>query len=129
MMRKNNPENRSRKSGTNQTSRNKMTTRPASAKLKIDGPIPRFLGISLRWALFLVIMSLLAGSVSAYRISMTNTDKLAAELNELELERAILQDDLKCFSDPEWRKNYWKWRLMRHEAGERYIDFVEPGIL
>jgi hypothetical protein len=74
-----------------------------------------------------LILFLLCGSISARRAATVGNDQLAAELSRLQHERDQLRDELDRFSDPDWRAAYWKWRTMRREPGEYYIDFVEPG--
>ena len=77
----------------------------------------------LRWGLIVVILCLLAGSLSISKTDKNTADQLASEFSELEHERAELLKELNNFSDPEWRAGYWKWRTKSHRPGEYYIDF------
>jgi len=76
-----------------------------------------------------MLIMLLAGSITARRAAILEAARLESELAELEREKSELQEELNRFADPDWRENYWKWRTMRHEPGEYYIDFIEPGTL
>ncbi|MCX6647572.1 MAG: hypothetical protein NTY09_14610 [bacterium] len=87
-----------------------------------------FFGGLIRYGAIFLIAVLMIGSFSSRRVSISEADRLASELSELKIERDQLQQDLDRFSDPEWRESYWKWRTMRHEPGEYYLDFIEPDI-
>jgi len=76
-----------------------------------------------------MILFLLGGSISARHTASIADEQLAAELSQLQHERDQLREELDRFSDPDWRAAWWKWRTMRREPGEYYIDFVEPGAL
>lgn len=104
------------------------TKKPREAGLTVNR-IPGFLGAVLRWGVIIIIISLLITNLNTGKTSRSEADMLAQELTDLQRERAELQSELDRFSDPEWRESYWKWRTMRHEPGEYYIDFVEPGII
>lgn len=104
------------------------TKKPWVAKLT-GNKIPGFLEAVLRWGIILIIISLLITTLNSGVTSRSEADRLAQDLTDLQRERAELQSELDRFSDPEWRESYWKWRTMRHEPGEYYIDFVEPGII
>jgi len=88
-----------------------------------------FIEASFRWAVLIMLIMLLAGSITARRAAILEAARLESELAELEREKSELQEELNRFADPDWRENYWKWRTMRHEPGEYYIDFIEPGTL
>jgi len=110
-----------------QSNRTRKRTETPSAK-----PPPRFrsfIEASFRWAILIGLLILLAGSLTARRAAIRDAARLESELAELEREKAELGEELNRFSDPDWRESYWKWRTMRHEAGEYYIDFIEPGTL
>lgn len=88
-----------------------------------------FIEASFRWAVLIMLIMLLAGSITARRAAISDAARLDSELAELEREKSLLQEELNRFADPDWRESYWKWRTMRHEPGEYYIDFIEPGTL
>jgi cell division protein FtsB len=95
-------------------------------------PRPRFrsfIEASFRWGVLVLLIMLLAGSITARRAAVSDAARLESELAELEREKAQLREEINRFADPEWRESYWKWRTMRHEPGEYYIDFIEPGTL
>lgn len=104
------------------------TKKPREARLT-GNKIPGLLEGVLRWGVIIIIVSLLITNFNTGETSRSEADGLAQDLTILQRERAELQSELDRFSDPEWRESYWKWRTMRHEPGEYYIDFVEPGII
>jgi hypothetical protein len=83
----------------------------------------------LRWGIVLILCLMIIGGLSARKTSGEEAAALKAEIAQLDIERDGLAGEVEKFSDPEWRASYWKWRTMRHEPGEYYIDFVEDGIL
>ena len=103
-------------------------TTPARPTLR-SPRFSRLLEASLRWGIALLLLFLLIGSTSARQTAEKNAEQLAAEVAELERQRDDLRNELDLFSDPDWRACYWKWRTMRHEPGEFFIDFMDPGIL
>jgi hypothetical protein len=111
----------------------RKNTRGKSVKKRVErtirSRIPGFLGAVIRWGILLFIVVSLIGSVSSRRTYQDEVERLASELTDLQREQSELQSDLENFSDPEWRECYWKWRTMRHEPGEYFIDFIEPGTL
>jgi hypothetical protein len=112
------------------TKRKSRLPEPKKARrLKSVGKqLPGFFDGVIRYGVILLIAVLIIGSYSSRHGSIGEADRLASELSELKVERDQLQQDLDRFSDPEWRESYWKWRTMRHEPGEYYLDFIEPDV-
>ena len=115
--------NRTDKKSTTGRKKNKPKPGPPIGK-----KLPGIFDGLIRYGIIIFIAVLLIGNYSTRRASISEADQLAAELSELQREHAGLQKDLERISDPEWRESYWKWRTMRHEPGEYYIDFIEPGV-
>lgn len=111
---------------------NKKSTTGLKNKPKPGFPIGKKLpGIFdglIRYGAIILIAVLLIGNYSTRRASISEADRLAGELAVLQNERTELQKDLERILDPEWRESYWKWRTMRHEPGEYYMDFIEPDV-
>lgn len=96
---------------------------------KKTGKVGQAVEMLIRWGLVILLMLMIGGAFTSRNTSFGQTAALRAEIAEMEVERQELAAELERFADPEWRESYWKWRTMRHEPGEYYIDFVERGIL
>ena len=110
----------------------KRPRRPEARKRNALEPVgrklPAFFDALIRGGAIFLLVVLLIGTWTSRQVSITEAGRLEAKLAELKREREILMLDIGKFSDPEWRESYWKWRTMRHEPGEYYIDFIEPDI-
>jgi len=100
-----------------------------SGKKKPRFSFGAFLYGALRWGVAGLLVSLIVGSYVTSQNARLEAGSLNDQVTTLEHEKTGLQEEIARFTDPEWRENYWKWRTMRHEPGEYYIDFTEPGVL